>query len=82
MVPVICASLGKGIAVNFLTLRPKQLARLAVPGDTVALEIVEMGAQRSAHIVFDHTRFDDSAACAAPQSVACPYTGGAPPAKG
>src|SRR5262245_10419008 len=62
MMPVTLAAFGEGAAVGLVSCSIEQLARRPVPGHSIALEITDMGAQRSrraqpAH----HSRLDDGA---------------------
>src|SRR3546814_10711127 len=68
MMPVVLSPLGEGLGIGRLRLRPEQLRLLPVPGDALALQVVEVGGERRrASALPDDARLDDRVAGSAGQ---------------
>src|SRR3546814_2224639 len=68
MMPVVLSPLGEGLGIGRLRLRPEQLRLLPVPGDALALQVVEVGGERRrASAMPDDARLDDRVAGSAGQ---------------
>ena len=62
MMPVVLAAGGELVAVEAVCVGAEQHAPLAVAGDAIALQVVEMSRERGAAAMPDHARLDDDLA--------------------